>query len=126
MIKLTNSEAEVMELLWASDEPLSPREIIEQSTDKTWKDSYIHLIINSLLKKNMIEVAGLKQTTKNYTRIFTPTMSKKQWLLSQITDNQSSDDMIRCLFDEILKQIDNQQELDRLSDYLDKRKKHTR
>lgn len=126
MIKLTNSEAEVMELLWASDEPLSPREIIEQSTDKTWKDSYIHLIINSLLKKNMIEVAGLKQTTKNYTRIFTPTMSKKQWLLSQITDNQSSDDMIRCLFDEILKQIDNQQELDRLSDYLEKRKKHTR
>lgn len=126
MIKLTNSEAEVMELLWASDEPLSPREIIEQSTDKTWKDSYIHLIINSLLKKNMIEVAGLKQTTKNYTRIFTPTMSKKQWLLSQITDNQSSDDMIRCLFDEILKQIDNQQELDRLSDYLDKIKKHTR
>ncbi len=126
MIKLTNSEAEVMELLWASDEPLSPREIIEQSTDKTWKDSYIHLIINSLLKKNMIEVAGLKQTTKNYTRIFTPTISKKQWLLSQITDNQSSDDMIRCLFDEILKQIDNQQELDRLSDYLDKRKKHTR
>lgn len=126
MIKLTNSEAEVMELLWASDEPLSPREIIEQSTDKTWKDSYIHLIINSLLKKNMIEVAGLKQTTKNYTRIFTPTMSKKQWLLSQITDNQSSDDMIRCLFDEILKQIDNQQELDRLSDYLDKRKKSTR
>ncbi|MDD7113636.1 MAG: BlaI/MecI/CopY family transcriptional regulator [Lachnospiraceae bacterium] len=126
MIKLTNSEAEVMELLWASDEPLSPREIIEQSTDKTWKDSYIHLIINSLLKKNMIEVAGLKQTTKNYTRIFTPTMSKKQWLLSQITDNQSSDDMIRCLFDEILKQIDNQQELDRLSDYLDKRKKRTR
>ena len=126
MIKLTNSEAEVMELLWASDEPLSPREIIEQSTDKTWKDSYIHLIINSLLKKNMIEVAGLKQTTKNYTRIFTPTISKKQWLLSQITDNQSSDDMIRCLFDEILKQIDNQQELDRLSDYLDKRKKRTR
>lgn len=126
MIKLTNSEAEVMELLWASDEPLSPREIIEQSTDKTWKDSYIHLIINSLLKKNMIEVAGLKQTTKNYTRIFTPTMSKKQWLLSQITDNQSSDDMIRCLFDEILKQIDNQQELDRLSDYLDKRKKRTK
>ena len=126
MIKLTNSEAEVMELLWASDEPLSPREIIEQSTDKTWKDSYIHLIINSLLKKNMIEVAGLKQTTKNYTRIFTPTMSKKQWLLSHITDNQSSDDMIRCLFDEILKQIDNQQELDRLSDYLDKRKKRTR
>ena len=74
----------------------------------------------------MIEVAGLKQTTKNYTRIFTPTMSKKQWLLSQITDNQSSDDMIRCLFDEILKHIDNQQELDRLSDYLDKRKKRTR
>lgn len=125
MIKLTNSELEVMELLWASEEALSSREIIEKSEDKSWKDSYVHLIINSLLDKNMIYISGFKQTTKNYTRVFLPTMPKEKWLLSQIDDQQQSHDMILYLFDEILHRIHDREELNRLSDYLDKRKKRT-
>ena len=48
---LTKSEHEIMNLLWHVDKPLTASEIIEQSTDKTWKDSYIHLLINSLLTR---------------------------------------------------------------------------
>lgn len=126
MTKLTNSESEVMDLLWSSNEPLSSREIIEKSKDKSWKDSYVHLILNSLLEKNMIKIAGFKQTTKNYTRIFSPVMSREKWMLSQISDKEHSNDMIICLFDEILKQIDNPEELERLSSYLEQHKKRTK
>ena len=36
---LTRSEREIMELLWHVDKPLTASEIIEQSTDRSWKDS---------------------------------------------------------------------------------------
>ena len=57
---LTKSEHEIMNLLWHVDRPLTASEIIEQSTDKTWKDSYIHLLINSLLDKGMIRAKSEK------------------------------------------------------------------
>lgn len=126
MIKLTNSEQEVMNLLWSSEEPLSSRDIIKQSSNKSWKDSYVHLLINSLLEKNMIEVSGFKQATKNYTRVFSPSISREQWLISQIDDKNGSHDLILCLFKEILQRIDDPEELNRLADYLEEIKKRTK
>lgn len=48
---LTKSESEVMYLLWHTDHALSAAEMVALSPQKTWKDSYIHLMVNSLLKK---------------------------------------------------------------------------
>ena len=48
---LTKSESEVMYLLWHTDRALSAAEMVALSPQKTWKDSYIHLMVNSLLKK---------------------------------------------------------------------------
>lgn len=48
---LTKSESEVMYLLWHTDRALSAAEMVTLSPQKTWKDSYIHLMVNSLLKK---------------------------------------------------------------------------
>ena len=50
-MKLTKSELEVMNVLWKAERPLSRSEIIEQSTDKTWKDNSIHILLNGMLKK---------------------------------------------------------------------------
>ena len=75
---LTKSEHEIMNLLWHVDKPLTASEIIEQSTDKTWKDSYIHLLINSLLDKEMIRAEGFAKTTKNYARTFVAAVSDKR------------------------------------------------
>ena len=55
---LTKSESEVMYLLWHTDRALSAAEMVALSPQKTWKDSYIHLMVNSLLKKGMITPAG--------------------------------------------------------------------
>ncbi|MFQ7754552.1 MAG: BlaI/MecI/CopY family transcriptional regulator [Acutalibacteraceae bacterium] len=81
---LTKSEHEIMNLLWHVDRPLTASEIIEQSTDKTWKDSYIHLLINSLLDKGMIRAEGFAKTTKNYARIFVAAVSEEAYAVQQI------------------------------------------
>ena len=85
---LTKSELEIMTLLWQVDKPLTASEIIEHSTDKTWKDSYIHLLINSLLNKGMIRAEGFAKTTKNYARTFTTAVSKAEYAVRQITGKQ--------------------------------------
>lgn len=81
---LTKSEHEIMNLLWHVDRPLTASEIIEQSTDKTWKDSYIHLLINSLLYKGMIRAEGFAKTTKNYARTFVAAVSEEAYAVQQI------------------------------------------
>lgn len=83
---LTKSEREIMELLWRTDRPLAASEIIEHSTGKTWKDSYIHLLVNSLLDKNMIRAEGFAKTTKNYARTFVAALSAEAYAVRQITD----------------------------------------
>lgn len=81
---LTKSEHEIMNLLWHVDRPLTASEIIEQSTDKTWKDSYIHLLINSLLDKGVIRAEGFAKTTKNYARTFVAAVSEEAYAVQQI------------------------------------------
>lgn len=51
--RLTKSEFAVMEVLWDEGEELTSAEIIQKSKEREWKDSSIHLIINSLLRKKL-------------------------------------------------------------------------
>lgn len=82
---LTKSEHEIMSLLWHVDKPLTASEIIELSNDRTWKDSYIHLLINSLLEKGMIRAEGFAKTTKNYARTFIAAVSQEEYAVRQIS-----------------------------------------
>lgn len=88
---LTKSEEQIVELLWSVEEPLTSSEIIRNSVDKTWKDSYVHLLINSLMEKGIIEVAGFKKATKNYARTFKPTMSREEYLVLRLTKSKNYD-----------------------------------
>lgn len=49
---LTKKELEMMNVLWGSETALTASEILKASTDRTWKDKSLHLMINSLLQKN--------------------------------------------------------------------------
>ena len=82
---LTKSESEVMYLLWHTDRALSAAEMVALSPQKTWKDSYIHLMVNSLLKKGMITPAGFVKTFRNYARTFAPCMTDAQLQLRDKT-----------------------------------------
>lgn len=112
MIKLTNREKEVLEVLWETDQPLTAREIVNYCVKKTWKPSYIHLMINSLLEKGMIRVEGEKRSVKNYARTYKPTMTEEEWyareLISQIKDKKA---FICIVLRELLKEIDDPEEI---------------
>ena len=76
---LTGSEEELMELFWNRKEPMTSVEILKVDTDHSWNDSYIHIMIRSLLKKGMIEVCGVVQYGTQYARQFVPSMAKEEY-----------------------------------------------
>lgn len=89
--RLTNSEKQIMEVLWKSDVSLSSHDIILSSSDKTWKNSSVHLLLNSLLDKELIEVAGFEKRTKNYARVFKPTLSYVDYILTVLIKNSDKE-----------------------------------
>ena len=120
---LTKSELEIMELMWKEDKPLTSTEIIELSTDRSWKKSYVHLLINSLLEKEMIEVAGFVKTTKNYARTFKVRVSKEEYSINQFTTMQSFDENdIPKIVSALIEKIDNVDVLNKLSKIVRDRK----
>ena len=121
--RITESEREVLELLWEENQPLTSAEIVKISEHKTWKPSYIHLMINSLLKKNVIQVAGFKQTTKNYARTFTPTMTREEFSIRMLREeNQLNASSLSLLFGALLEEDVDRAVIDELSDMLQKKK----
>ncbi|MCD8021359.1 MAG: BlaI/MecI/CopY family transcriptional regulator [Clostridiales bacterium] len=124
IIKLTDSEKQVLNLLWEEKEPLTSTEIVNLCSDRTWKPSYIHIMINSLLKKEMIQVAGFKKTTKNYARTFEPTMSREDWNILQVKqDQQTTSQTLSTLFTSLLEEETDPETIKELSDMLEKRRK---
>lgn len=125
-VRLTNSEKEVMELLWEKDEPLTSSEIVKLSVQKKWKPSYIHIMIKSLLDKGLIVVHDFKKTTKNYARTFSPTLSRDQWIADSVRNNYSSTKDILLLFKTIIEKEENLDILDSYAELLEKRKRRLR
>ena len=122
-MRLTDSEREVLELLWEEGRPLTSAEIVKLSEDKTWKASYIHLMINSLLKKKVIEVAGFRQTTKNYARTFAPTMTREEFSIHTLREeNQLNASSLSLLFGALLEEDVDREVIDELSDMLRRKK----
>lgn len=84
MKKLTQSEWEIMDILWGADHPLSRSEILEHPGERGWKDSSLHILINSMLEKGAIQVAGYQKTGSHYGRIFAPAFTQSQYAVSQL------------------------------------------
>lgn len=120
---LTKSELEIMELMWREDRPLTSSEIITLSVDRTWKKSYVHLLINSLLKKEMIEVVGFVKTTKNYARTFQAKVSKEDYSVNQFTNMQSFDSNdIPKIISALISKTDDSAMIEELEQMIEKRK----
>ena len=85
---LTKSEKQIMDLLWSIQKPLSCSEIVDLSGDKTWKDSYVHSLIKSLMKKDLVQIAAFELISRSYARKFKPKLSKEQyWLREYLREN---------------------------------------
>ncbi len=121
---LTKSEKQIMELLWNCGEPLTCVEIIEKSDDKTWKDSYVHIMIRSLLKKEMIKVDGVELVCKNYARRFGPAMTKDEYIVKTLmSENVWTNDKMPPLFAAFVKNEANLEVLDEFDEIINARRR---
>ena len=124
--RLTKSEFAVMEVLWDEGEELTSAEIIQKSKEREWKDSSIHLIINSLLRKKVVTVAGFKKTTKNYARTFVPVETREQFLVGQIIDDKTPAADKKGIYSYIIGKESDPELINYIEKLLEERKKELR
>ena len=73
-----------MSLLWEKKEPLSKSDIVRLSPNKSWSESSIYILLNSMLKKGAIIENGFVKKQTNYSRVFAPDLSEVEYSIMQI------------------------------------------
>ena len=69
---ITNSELEILQVMWNVGRPLSRAEILTLSTKKTWKDNSIHILLNGMLDKGTIQTVDFVRSGKVWARTYEP------------------------------------------------------
>lgn len=104
-MELTRSEMQIMDVLWASEVPLSRSDLLERSEQKSWKDSSVHILLNGLLQKGAIREAGFVKRSKTYGRTFSPTLTREEYFATTIYSHTHKPDVVG-LFAALLKRED--------------------
>ena len=120
-MELTKSEMQIMDVLWASDVPLSRSDLLERSEEKSWKDSSVHILLNGLLQKGAIEKVGFVKRSKTYGRTFAPTLTREEYFATTIYSYTHKPDIVG-LFEALLKREDiTPEQLTRMEELLQQR-----
>ena len=104
-MELTKSEMQIMDVLWASDVPLSRSDLLDRPENKSWKDSSVHILLNGLLQKGTIREAGFVKRSKTYGRTFEPTLTREEYFATTIYSHAQKPEIVG-LFAALLKRED--------------------
>lgn len=120
MEKMTKSEKQVMDLLWKSDRPLSCTEIVQLSPDKTWRDSYVHSLLKSLMKKGIVKIEAFELVSRSYARKFAPACSFEHYHMhSSFTDEELADpEVLKNFLKAALDKIERIEDVNRIEEIL--------
>ena len=77
--RLSKREEELMEMLWHAGRPMTTNEMIQEPWERTWKDSYLKIMIRDLLARGLIHVSGIKPHVTIYARQFVATMTQEEY-----------------------------------------------
>ena len=122
-MELTRSEMEIMDVLWDAGKSVSRADLLERSTNKSWKDSSVHILLNGLLTKGAICEAGFIKRNKTYGRVFLPTITREEYYANTIFSHNHKPD-VTGLFTELLKRPEvTAESLDELEALIAERKK---
>ena len=88
---LTKREIQVMNVLWDADTSLSCAEIITASGDKAWKDSYVHSLVKSLIKKGIVKIESFELISRSYARKISPRLSREEYALKSACEDLDAD-----------------------------------
>ncbi len=121
--RLTKSENEIMELMWKENRPLSRSEIIELTPNRSWKPASIHILLNSMLEKGAIQVAGFVQSTKNYARTFVPTLAAEEYAILQLKRSGPLNPQSALrLLSNLVEDLDDPEVLDKAAQLVERRR----
>lgn len=83
---LSKKEKELMDIFWESDSPLARSEILECAKERqcSWKPNSVHILLNSLLEKNAVQVAGLYLNSRKLGRTFEPAITRDEYAIMQV------------------------------------------
>lgn len=94
---LTKNEIEIMDVLWREDRPLSRGDILAISTDKTWMDSSIHILLNSMLKKGALKEAGFVKRGKTCGRVYGAALTCEEYYISTFDSTKRKPELAKLL-----------------------------
>lgn len=96
-ILLSETEMDIMQILWKAKTGLSRPEILSHMEGKDWNPNSIHQVLNSMMKKGVLQVDGMARCGKVYGRTYMPTMTQQEFLTrrtQEITPGLSSKERI--------------------------------
>ena len=124
-ITLTENEVQVMEILWCSGVPLTKAAVVSLSPDeKSWKDSSIHIILNSLLKKRAIREAGFVRSGKVFARTFEPLILREEYY-SDIIHNSAKGLHIPTFLSALIENVElSPSDIQEIEEIIERKKPH--
>lgn len=76
---LSDNELAVMGVLWSADSPLSRPQILDKLSDNDWNPNSIHMVLNNLIKKELVTVSGVVPCGQSYGRSYSATKSREEY-----------------------------------------------
>lgn len=120
-MKLTETELEIMEILWSVGAPMSQGDIIAHAADKPLKENSIKVLLGHLVRKEMIQVVGFVRSGKVYARTFVPVCSREEYFAREAAARVGD---LPVLFSALLKQSDISEEtLKELENMIEQKKR---
>ena len=111
-----------MDVMWASDVPLSRSDLLERSEQKSWKDSSVHILLNGLLQKTAIREAGFVKRSKTYGRTFVPTLSREEYFATTIFSHREKPDIVGLIASLLKREDITPEQLDQIEKLVIERK----
>ena len=84
---LNKREEELMNILWAYNEPLTQNEMAERLEEQGWSSVTLFKTVQSLSGTGYLKVVGLEKSAKTYARKLIPAISKEEYYASILMKN---------------------------------------
>lgn len=95
-LRMTPSENGVMQAFWKAKKPMTSRQIVEAvqaAGQATWKSRSVFVLLNKLMKKELVRVVGYANVGRAFARRFEPTMTKAEYLALMVMDELSEEEL---------------------------------
>lgn len=87
----TKFELEVMNVIWNADRPLAKSEVVKRCKNKSWKDSYTHLLITGLVEKGALKECGAVKVGRSWATAYEANISCEDYYATHVFADSSAE-----------------------------------